>query len=198
MRKLIAVASLCAVALLAGVAQAQQIDAAVGISAVKGPSTTSASGNFFPQTVGGGVFPTVNGDFLFWKKYIGVGAEFSWRATQNSYYGQIPFRPIFWDINAVAAPKLGKKAALDAQAGIGAESARFYTGTVTCSFAGCTNYTSTSHLLVHLGGGVRVYVHHNIFVEPSIHYYHIRNNVEFSGPWAMRAGISVGYTFRAE
>jgi len=62
--------------LLASAAQAQaQFDAAFGVSGLKGTSAVDASGNFFPQDVGGGVFPTFSGDFLLFK-HVGLGGRF--------------------------------------------------------------------------------------------------------------------------
>jgi hypothetical protein len=45
-----------------------------------------------------------------------------------------------------------------------------------------------------LGGGIRYYVWHHLFVRPEIHYYHIQNNVEFNTDNLFRVGASIGYT----
>lgn len=178
-------------------ANAQQFDAAVGASTVTAPSAIDASGDHFPQSVGGGTFLTFSGDLLL-KHNFGVGGEVSWRATQNSYAGIAPFRPIFYDFNGVYAPPLGKHAAAEFQAGIGAESVRFYQNfTVNCNqFTGtCTNYTSSNHFLGHFSAGIRYYVHGNVFIRPEAHLYLVNNNFEFSGARATRFGASIGYSF---
>ncbi len=178
------------------VGSAQQFDAAFGASTVTAPSAVDASGDHFPQSVGGGTFLAFSGDFLF-KRNFGVGAEVSWRATQNNYAGIAPFRPIFYDFNGVYAPPLGKHAAAELQAGIGAESVRFYTNFLNCSsFTGtCTNYTSSNHFLGHFSAGLRYYIHGNVFIKPEAHLYLVHNNFEFSGARATRFGASLGYSF---
>jgi hypothetical protein len=184
-----------ALCLMAPTAQAQvQLDAAFGVSGIKGTSAVDASGNFFPQDVGGGAFPTFSGDFLLFK-HFGIGGEVSWRATRNLSQGFLPFRPIFYDFGAVFAPPLGKHAAAEFTTGIGGESIRFYQGFLTCNFFSCTNFTSSNHLLWEVGGGLRLYAWHNVFVRPEARFYLVRHNLEFSSNHATRLGVSVGYSF---
>jgi hypothetical protein len=191
--KLILLAVVCLAFAGAGFAQGQQFDAAFGMGTVTAPA--SASGNFTSQTVGGGAFPAFSADFLL-KRHFGVGGEVAWRASQNLYGGFQPFRPIFYDFNGVWAPPLGKRAAAELSAGIGAESSRFYEPFFTCSFTSCTNYTSSNHFLGHFGGGLRLYAFGNIFVRPEAHLYLVHNNFEFSGSRVTRYGVSIGYSFR--
>ncbi|HEY6351613.1 MAG TPA: hypothetical protein VI636_19600 [Candidatus Angelobacter sp.] len=194
MRNLACIALLSMFFLAGKTAHAQQLDAAFGLSAVKAPSAFDASGNFFPQSVGGGVFPTISADVLL-AHHFGIGGEVFWRATRNLSQGFQPFRPIFYDFNAVFAPPLGKKAALEVEGGIGGESIRFYQPFVTCSFFSCTDFTSSNHLLGHIGGGVKLYTFHHIFIRPEAHFYFVRHNFEFSSDHATRLGVSIGYTF---
>jgi len=195
-KRLILIAAFCVTCL--SFAAGQQFDAAFGVSGLQGPSGAEASGNFSPQTIGGGAYPTFSGDFLFWK-HFGVGGEVSWRASQNLYAGVQPFRPIFYTVNGVWAPQLAKRVSAELLAGLGAENLRFYTGFVTCgSFSGCTNYVSTSHFMGHFGGGLRLYVTHNLFVRPEAHLYLVHNNFEFSGSRATRYGLSIGYSWGGE
>lgn len=180
--------------------QAQQLDAAFGLSGLKSTPAADASSDFSPQEVGGGVFPVFSGDFLF-KKHFGVGGEVFWRAKQNldqAFGAEQPFRPIFYDFGPVWAPKLGKRAAAELTAGIGAESARFYTPFVNCSTFSCTNYVSSNHLMGQVGGGLRLYAWNHVFVRPEAHFYFVRHNVEFSSPYSTRVGISIGYSFSGE
>ena len=186
--------------LFAVAAQAQQFDVGFGLSGLKSTSAFDASGNFSPQSVGGGVFPVFSGDFLFLKQF-GVGGEVFWRADRNLYQAfgaQQPFRPVFYDFNAVYSPKLGKRAQVEMEGGIGGESARFYTPFFNCSAFSCTNFVSSNHLLFHAGGGIRAYVWNHLFVRPEAHYYFVRHNVEFSGPHVVRLGVSVGYSWMGE
>ncbi len=190
--------SLCVLFLAATSGYAQQIDAAFGVSTITGPAASAATGNYAPQTIGGGAYPAFSGDFLF-LKHFGIGGEILWRAHQNVYAGFQPFRPIFYSVNGVYAPPLGKRAALELQGGIGAESLRFYNNFYTCnSFTGCTTYTSSNHFMGHLGGGIRLYPTGNFFIRPEAHVYFVRNNFEFSGPRVTRFGVSIGYSWRSE
>jgi hypothetical protein len=190
----------CIFLLSATFASAQQFDVAFGLSGLKSTPAADASSDFSPQEVGGGVFPTFSGDFLF-KKQFGVGGEVSWRAKQNLYQAfgaEQPFRPILYDFGAVWAPKLGKRAAAELTAGIGGESVRFYTPFINCSTFSCTDFVSSNHLLGQAGGGIRLYVWNHVFVRPEAHFYFVRNNNEFSGPNATRIGVSVGYSWTSE
>ena len=192
MRKLVLVAA--AFVLAASAAQAQ-LDAAVGVSTASGPSASSATGNYAPQNIGGGAYINFSGDYLMWHN-IGFGGEIAWRASQNLWGGQLPYRPIFYDFNGIYAPRLSKNLGVELQGGIGTESVRFYTGNVTCSsFTGCSNYQSTNHFMGHFGGGIRLYAKGNFFIRPEAHLYLVHNNFEFSGPRVARYGVSIGYTW---
>jgi hypothetical protein len=195
MKKLILVAAILAPLAFVTPARGQQLDAAFSINTAKAPSASSATGQFFPQSMGGGTFPGFSADYLFFH-HVGIGFEADWRASRNIYAGVQPFRPIFYSANAVWAPKLGKSVSAELQGGIGASSTRFYQPFVTCSFVSCTNFSSVDHFLGHLGGGVRLYVWRNLFIRPEAHVYFINNNIEFSGPRVARYGVALGYSLR--
>jgi hypothetical protein len=177
---------------------AQAFDAAIGFGTLTGPSESKAGSSYQPQTIGGGVFPSFSADVLPWGGgQLGVQGEVSWRYGQNLYQGFQPFRPVLFDFNGIWVPKLGDKAAAELMAGFGFQSTRFYQAIYNCSaFGGCTNYVSSNHLMGHIGGGLRFYVTHNIFVRPEAHIYFTRNNFEFSGARSNRFAISFGYSFR--
>jgi hypothetical protein len=188
----------CCVILLSLSAQAQLGggDVAFTMSTVSATSANNAGTDHSPQSVGGGVFPGFSGDIKLLGS-LGVGGNISWRATRNDYqtsFGPIPFRPIFWDIDAFWSPKF-PKVAPQLWAGIGGVSNRFYTGQVTCGFSSCTNFQSVSHFLGDFGGGVKFKPKGNFFIRPEATIYLIHNNVEFSGPWAARYGVAIGYNF---
>jgi hypothetical protein len=177
--------------LLGSAAQAQQFDLTFGVSGLTGPSSTATL-----QTIGGGAYPSFGIDFLFYHN-LGVGFNAAFRAKQNLYQGFQPFRPFFYDVDAVYAPPLGKRAQAELSAGIGAESVRFYTPFLTCgTFTGCTNFVSSNHFLGQFGGALRFYLTRSIFIRPEAHLYVVRNNVEFSGSRATRFGVSIGYSFK--
>ncbi|HSB74462.1 MAG TPA: hypothetical protein VLC12_02365 [Terriglobales bacterium] len=196
MRKLTVVAIACGLFLLGSAAFGQQLDVAFGLGGLSAPSTTVGSPTGTPVSIseGGGVYPDFSGDFLF-KKDFGVGGEIAWRGGQATYGGIAPYRPVFYDVYAVYAPKFSKVTP-ELRAGIGAESLRFYQPYYNCSvFGGCTNYTSSNHLMGVVGAGLRLYVWGHMFVRPEADVYLIRNNVEFNTNHVIRYGASVGYTF---
>jgi hypothetical protein len=196
LKKLIVVLSLywaCATALPA---VAQQIDVAFA-----GGTISSASSNnlanlaAYTPSERGGTFLGFNGDVLFHGN-LGVQAEVNWRASQGIYAGVLPYRPLFYDFNAIYAKRFSKRVGAEVLGGIGAESLRFYSGNYNCDFYGnCTNYVSSNHFLVDFGGGIRVYAWHNLFVRPEMRLYIVHNNQEFSSDYVVRYGASIGYTF---
>ncbi|HWX56878.1 MAG TPA: hypothetical protein VN176_20015 [Verrucomicrobiae bacterium] len=173
----------------------QQLDGAFSVSTFQSTSAASAGTQYSPQSIGGGAFIGASADFLLWH-HLGIGGEVNWRARRNVYQAVQPFRPVFYDFNAVWAPPLGKRASAELQGGFGGTNTRFYQPFLSCNFFSCTDFSSVNHLDGHLGGGLRVYIWHNVFLRPEAHFYFIRHNYEFSGPAATRLGMSLGYSFR--
>ena len=201
MKKLsLLVAAFCLVLLGKAAAQAPQFDMGFGYGTLIGQPASDAIGStdHFPQSVGGGGYPVFSGDFIFYKKYFGVGGEVAWRAHQNVDAFFQPYRPILTDFNGIYAPTIGKKAQAELQGGIGWETIRFYTPFFTCNTFGCTNFNSSNHFLGHVGGGIRWYVTNSVFLRPEAHFYFIHNNFEFSGPRASRYGVTLGYSFKQQ
>src|SRR5579862_4656181 len=93
----------CILALTTISARAQQFDATFGISTLTAPSASAATGNYTPQTMGGGTYVGFSGDYLFFHNF-GAQGEINWRASQNLYGGFQPFRPLFIDFNGVWVP----------------------------------------------------------------------------------------------
>jgi hypothetical protein len=193
-KKLALIAAFFVLNVFIGAAHAQQIDAAFSFSGISSAQGKTTNGLFFP-TVGGGLYPGFNADFLV-KHQLGLEGDISWRASQNSYGGFQPFRPIFYSFNAIWVPRISKNISAEVLAGIGAENLRFYSNTLNCSsFTGCTNYASSSHFMGDFGGGIRAYFWRDAFIRPEARVYLIHNNVEFSSGYAVRYGVSIGYTF---
>jgi len=197
LRKLAILASVFAFLFFAQFAFAQQGDFFLGGGTLLSSAATSGG---FPSEKGG-TYINIGGDVVF-IKHFGVNVETAWRATQGPYGTGtgLNFRPILTDFNLLYQPHLGKKAGLDLMAGIGAADARFYLQGIGQSLGYYNNYVSTDHFMEHLGGGIRYYVWHHLFVRPEIHYYHIQNNNSiqdngaFSSNSVIRVGASVGYT----
>jgi hypothetical protein len=195
MRNLRRVAIAPILLLLVALAHAQQGDIAFGVGTLLAPSASSAAFNFSNQSMGGGTYLSVGGDALI-KHNAGINAEVAWRATENTYGGFEPFRPILWNFNAIWAPRWKKNLGAELVAGIGASSTRFYTPFFACGvFVGCTNYSSSTHFMGDFGAGIRFYIHGGLFLRPEVRLYLINNNSEFSSGRAERVGASLGYTF---
>ena len=181
--------------LLSNSVLAQQMDYAFGFSTIHSkPVTSPSSVPFPPVSLTGGLYPSISGDFLF-HKHFGVGGEISWRGGRGNYDESQPYRPIFWDFNGMFVPKLGPRAQAEFSAGIGAESTRFYTPFVTCNAFSCTNYATSTHFLGHFGAGLKLYARGGLFVRPEVHLYVVNNNIEYTSPYVVRYGASIGYTF---
>jgi hypothetical protein len=192
LKKLTLIALLFAFCLSERTASAQQIDAAFGFSSLSSAAGKTSGALFFP-TAGGGGYPGFSADFLL-RHRLGLEGELFWRASQNLYGGLQPYRPIFYSFNAIWAPKVSKFITPELLAGIGGEDLRFY-GIVNCNVVGCTNYTSSNHLMGDFGGGIRAYFWRDAFIRPEARLYLIHNNIEFSSGYATRYGVSLGYSF---
>ncbi len=202
MKRISAVGVFACVLLAIGSASAQwspethQFDVGFGVGTLLAPYSSSNSSNRSAQGIGGGAYLAFSGDYLLWR-HFGIEGEVAWRASQNLYYGNQPFRPIFYDFNALFAPPLGKHAQLELLGGIGGLSTRFYTQTYTCDLFtySCTNYVSSNHFMADVGVGLRLYVHNGFFVRPEYRGYFVHNNVEFNSGYAARVGATIGYSF---
>jgi hypothetical protein len=174
-------------------ASAQQGDAMFGFGTILSSGSCDPTTGLCPEK--GGLYPSVSADVIF-KKRIGFNFETAWRASQGAYGGPggQPYRPIISDFNAMYQPRVSKKVGLDLMAGIGWQSTRFYLPFCTGTFS-CQNFVSSRHFLVDVGGGVRYYMWHALFIRPEVHYYHIVNNTDvFSNDNVFRVGASIGYT----
>ena len=196
MRKFAFAATLFAFSLFASLASAQQGDVALGFGTIMAPGSSACN-----TTTGcpekGGLYPAVTADVIF-HRHIGFGYEVTWRGGAGAYgeSGGQPYRPIIDDFNAVYQPRLGKKVGADLLGGIGWQDTRYYqySNTTNCIYFGAC-FTSSHHFLVDVGGGIRYYFWHHVFVRPEAHYYWIRNNiVDFNSNNVVRVGASIGYT----
>jgi hypothetical protein len=205
LRKLALLTSVCAVLLFARFASAQQADLMVGGSTLVSPFSPSDLATFHQPVEKGGTYVNISGDFFKFPHHLGLYAETSWRYHQADYpYNGETYRPIFTDVNLLFQSRLRKKMVLDAFAGFGVATTRFYlpyAPVCTIPVGGCTNYISSNHFMEDFGAGLRYYVWHripNVFVRPEGHYYHIQDNFQFHSDNVFRVGVSVGYTFGAK
>lgn len=203
MQRYLAVVSVCWICLV-GALHAQQVDVAFG-----GGSLFSSGGTYNGgalPSLSGGTLLGASGDYLFLKHKFGVQGEANWRFDQGLYANQIPYRPLFWDFNAIYVRPFGSRLAAEFLGGGGAESVRFYSGTYNCDVSGnCTNYVSNNHFMADAGAGLRLYVFHRLFIRPEVRLYIVPNNNNggtattthpgFSSQYPIRYGAFLGYTF---
>ena len=193
MKKLTLLAVSIVFCLIGASAFAQQLDVGFGVSGLSSGSPTTSNGLFYPSDRGG-LYPGFSADFLLHHRF-GIEGELSWRASQNLYGGYQPYRPVFYAFNAIWAPQLTKSLTAEVMGGIGGEDIRFYGYTNCTYFGGCTTYTSSTHFMGDVGGGLRAYIWHNAFLRPEVRLYLINNNVEFSSSRVVRYGVTLGYSF---
>lgn len=195
MRKVALVTFAPTVLLFASFARAQQIDLAAGVGTILSSSYSNSSQSYLPAAEKGGAYPSFSADAIF-KNHFGFNGEIAVRDKQGLYNNYQGFRPVFYDFNAVFAPRLGDQITGDFMAGVGGESLIFYNHYGVCYYsAGCPTRISGTHFLVHFGGGVRYYFWRSFFVRPEAHLYLIHNNFQFNSNYVGRAGVSIGYTF---
>jgi hypothetical protein len=186
----------CAAFLVLSISAAAQpqIDVAFGVNTVTAPSANEATGNHTPQSLTGGAYPSFSADVLIFKN-IGVQGEFAWKASRGIWQVVQPYRPMFYDFNAIFVPKIASRTYLELLAGIGSEATRFYQPFQVCDFDTCKNFVTINHFMGHFGVGLKAYPFKNFFVRPEAHLYLVNDNQEFSSGRAVRYGVSIGYTF---
>ena len=154
----------------------------------------------YPTPALGGVFGVFGADFMF-SHYLGVGGEYAFKFAQAPY-GDANYRPEIWDFNALYHPITTHFAVLEVQGGLGGFDTKFYlpsqcSGGFGCS--GTTFLTSADHFQVHVGIGVKLYVHGGVFVKPQFDLHIVPNlsgtNGQFGSDWVPEATVAVGYTF---
>ena len=193
MKKLTFVAIAVVFCMLAANAFGQGFDAAFGLSSVTSAQALTTNGLTFPS-LRGGAYPGFSVDLLIHRR-LGIEGELFWKASQGLYGTNQPYRPIFYDFNAIWAPRISKNFTGEVMGGIGGEDLRFYGLLNFSQFAGYTNYTSSNHFMGDVGGGIRAYFWHDAFIRPDVRLYLINNNVEFSSGRVVRYGVSIGYSF---
>ena len=201
MKRYLAVIGVCWFCLSGASLFAQKVDVTFGGGSLF-TSATEFNGAFLPSE-GGSTYLGTSADVLL-RHNLGVQGEVYWRVNQGLYGGQIPFRPVFWNFNAMYFHRSNKLLAFEAVAGVGVETLRFYSGNLSCDVSGnCTNFISNNHFMGAAGGGLRLYFYHRLFIRPEARVYMIPNNtgnsktLGFSSDFPLRYGASIGYAFGA-
>lgn len=191
-------------------ARAQQ---SVNVFFGMGSATDSASpvplvlsGQTFPRSSMGGVFGSFGGDIMLTPS-LGFGGEYAFRFAQADYVvgAGLKARPAFYDFNAIYQPMSIDRVVPVLQAGIGGARVSYYLNQQTCSvLTGCSSSSTlvdqASHFQFHLGAGVKVYVHGNVFVRPQFDLHWVKGFNSASAPvygsnWVPQYTIAIGYTF---
>ena len=193
MKKLIFIAITVGFCLLAASAFGQGFDAAFGVGSIDSAKAVTTNGLTFPS-LRGGLYPGFSADLLIHRR-IGFEGELFWKGSQGLYGVNQPYRPIFYNFNAIWAPRISKNFTAEVLGGIGGEDLRFYGILNFSQLAGYTNYTSSNHFMGDVGAGLRAYFWHDAFIRPEMRLYLINNNVEFSSGRVLRYGVSLGYSF---
>jgi hypothetical protein len=196
LRKLAFFTSVCVVA-LAAFAQGQeiqQIDIGFSGGTLFSAKPTTASLSQRPPGENGGVYPGFNIDGLL-TPHLGIQIEGSFRYHKELYSGYQYLRPVFYDANALYLNKITPKTRLEVTAGAGLESLLFYGQSGSCGLNVCAPNNNSNHFLVHVGGGVRYYFLHRVFVRPEANLYQIINNHEFNSGTVLRLGATIGFSF---
>jgi opacity protein-like surface antigen len=179
-------------------AHSQQFDVAIGGGTLFSTKNITASEAYLPPSEKGGVYPSVSIERIFQNHY-GYSAELAYRYDQGFYNNYQHFRPVMYDLNAVYAPRLGKKMTADLTGGVGGETVLFYPATGNCNYVGCSTHLDSNHFLFHAGAGIRYALWRRVFVRPEANYYRIVNNtVEFHSDNVLRLGASIGITFHRD
>jgi len=193
LKKLIFIAITVGFCLLAASAFGQGFDAAFGVGSIDSAKAVTTNGLTFPS-LRGGLYPGFSADLLIHRR-IGFEGELFWKGSQGLYGVNQPYRPIFYNFNAIWAPRISKNFTAEVLGGIGGEDLRFYGILNFSQLAGYTNYTSSNHFMGDVGAGLRAYFWHDAFIRPEMRLYLINNNVEFSSGRVLRYGVSLGYSF---
>jgi len=193
----------CALLALSAAAQ-QSIDVYAGASAPTAPASTTGIDTFGDGTLLStpklnGVFPKFGANIKF-NQYFGAGAELNFRAAKGDYAG-LSYRPMFFDFYGVYTPlRRSRTIVPELQAGLGAVNLRYYYDQSSCNaLLGCSGSSSlvgsSKHFTTHAGGGVKMYVHKSLFVEPEFKIRYVNNFFQFKRNWVPEYGVKIGYTF---
>jgi hypothetical protein len=183
---------------LSAVLRAQEVAAYFGAGSVYASSNgaqveTFSDGNLYSTPSLGGMFGRAGFDTLFTRQ-LGVGADISWRFSQDNYAG-IPYRPIFYNVDAIyRLNKFSTKRLFpELRGGLGGARLRF-TPSDDQSCAQVPGCQQSNHFQQHLAIAVRWYGTEHFFVRPVVDLHHVNNFSEFGSNWVPEYGVGIGYS----
>jgi hypothetical protein len=183
-------------------ADAQEVDAYVGLGAARDGSSGAKFDTFgdgILQTTPkmGGVFPDF-GVNLFFNQHVGIGWSASWRWSPAEYAG-LDYRSTFHAFDAIfqPAPIHANRIVPEFRAGIGLVNVHFeFDDQTACDqVPGCPG---SRHFLAHVAGAARLYVTRHIFLRPAVDIHYVNDFFLFKSNWVPRYSMSLGYSFGKE
>jgi hypothetical protein len=181
---------------------AQEVAAYLGFGGAHDGSTgaqieTFSDGNLYKTPSLGGFFAHV-GASVFVTKQLGVGAEISWKTSQGDYAG-IPYRPIFYNVDAIFRPAkyTTKRLMPELRAGIGGARLHFIpVDDPSCAqVPGCP---ASNHFQQHVAVATRWYLTNHLFLRPAFDLHHVDNFLEFGSDWVPQYSVGIGYSLGRE
>jgi hypothetical protein len=178
--------------------RAQEVAAYLGFGGANDRSNgaqieTFSDGNPYKTPSMGGFFAHI-GASVFLTKHVGVGAEISWRTSQGDY-AAIPYRPGFYNVDAIFRPSnfTTKRLLPELRAGIGGARIRFTpTDDQSCTqVRGCP---ASNHFQQHLAAAVHWYLTGHCFLRPAFDLHHVNDLFEFGSNWVPQYSVGIGYS----
>jgi hypothetical protein len=191
--------------LLAGapLIMAQQANVYFGVGTATDSSNGQAidplgTGTLYPTPKMTGAFLSAGGGFMF-RPHFGVGANFSWRASQGFYSG-LDYRPLFYDFNGIWQPVKTRRFVPEIQAGLGGVRVGFSANQQSCDeLIGCSSVSlgseSSEHFQVHVGVAARFYATPHIFIRPAVDAHWVNDFFQFGSNWVPDYSVGIGYSF---
>lgn len=182
--------------------RAQEVAAYLGFGGAHDSSTsaqieTFSDGNLYKTPSLGGFFAHI-GASVFVTKQLGVGAEISWKTSQGDYAG-IPYRPIFYNVDAIFRPAkyTTKRLMPELRAGIGGARLHFIpVDDLSCAqVPGCP---ASNRFQQHVAVAARWYLTNHLFLRPAFDLHHVDNFLEFGSDWVPQYSVGIGYSLGRE
>ena len=138
------------------------------------------------------------GASVFVTKNLGIGAELSWRLSKGDYAG-IPYRPIFYNVDAIFRPArfTTTRLAPELRAGIGGARMRFLPDDdLSCAqVPGCP---AANHFQQHVTVATPWFLTGHVFLRPAFDLHHVNNLSEFGSGWVPEYSVGIGYSLGRE
>jgi hypothetical protein len=176
----------------------QEVSAYLGLGGAYDSSNgaqidTFSDGNLHKTPSMGGLFGHI-GAAVFVTKHVGIGLEISGNLPKGNYAG-IPYRPVFYDVDAIFRPArfTTKRLVPELRAGIGVARLRFLPDDdQSCAqVPGCP---ASNHFQQHVAVATRWYFTNHFFLRPAFDLHHVDNFFEFGSDWVPEYSVGIGFS----